>query len=96
MFPYEKQRLINYRFALGWTAVLFCVCVAVGVWLQNDSGWAFSAMQAYAVLPLALRLLEWSPEPTAARQIFAAMAVHTALAVTGYFLVNWTIGRCLA
>lgn len=95
MFPYEKQNLIHYRFVLGWTAVLFIFCVVVGVLIRNQVGWAFAAMQAFAMLPLARGLFDWSPEPTAKRQFVTAIAVHAALGIAGYGMINWGIERYL-
>lgn len=95
MFPHEKQNLINYWFVLGWTAVLFVVCVVVGVLMRKQVGWAFAAMQAYALFAPARALFQWSPEPTATRQFVTAIAVHAALGIAGYVLVNWAIERCL-
>ena len=91
MFPYEKQNLIDYRHTLGWTAAGFCLCLAIGVLLRTYAGWVFSMLQAYAVLTLALRLRDWSPEPAAKRQIVVAMATHAALGIAGYAPINWGI-----
>ena len=95
MFPHEKQNLINYRFVVGWTAVLFVVCVVVGVLMRKQAGWAFAAMQVYALFALARGLFQWSPEPTAKRQFATAIAVHAALGTAGYFLTNWAIDSYL-
>lgn len=95
MFPHEKQNLINYRFVLGWTAVLFVVCVGVGVLMRKQVGWAFAAMQAYALFALARGLFQWWPEPTAKRQFVTAIAVHAALGTAGYYLINCAIDSYL-
>lgn len=89
MFPYEKQNLVNYRFLLGWTAVLFVVCVVTGVLMHKYVGWAFAVMQGYAALETARALFSWHPEPTAKRQLATAVGVHSALGIGGYLLVNW-------
>lgn len=95
MLPYEKQNLIHYRFVLGWTAALFVICVVVGVLIRIHVGWAFAAMQAFAMFTLARGLFDWSPEPTAKRQFVTAIAVHAALGIAGYALINWGIERYL-
>ncbi len=95
MFPHKKHNLINYRFVVGWTAVLFIVCVVVGVLMRKQVGWAFAAMQAYALFALARGLFQCSPEPTAKRQFVTAIAVHAALGTAGYVLINSAIERYL-
>jgi hypothetical protein len=91
MFPHEKQNLINYRFVLGWTAVLFVGCVVVGTVKHGYAGWAFAVMQGYAALNVGRGLFTWSPEPTAKRQFAAAIAVHVAVGAAGYLLVDRAI-----
>jgi len=92
MFLSEKQNLINYWAVARWTAVLVCLCFGVGVVARQGTGWMFALMQLYLVLIGSRSFFDWSPEPTAKRQIAVAIAVQLILGVAGYFLVNWLIG----
>lgn len=89
MFPYEKQNLVPYRDMLIAMSVGFVGFLLGGVLFQKPTGAAFLLTLLFsAVWGPGRALFGWQAEPTAKRQLGAAIVVMIIVGILGTMAID--------